>query len=570
MVVKMEVKLSGRSAANETKNAPKTMIDSLGSELAAVTKCPTITDIIGQYGFYQLSLTLFAFIRYVCVAMMTNTGPLIAPSIDYSCQVPTSIAGLVLNPQNSTLDRLVRGKCEIMLINGSSYECSSWSYNTSLSGITLTDSFDLVCGRDWLRSAFQSIVSVGVVVASVVWGSISDRYGRSTAMRASFVCSLVAGSLSYSTTSYAVFAASRSLCSFADLGLVVSTTTIIVESLGSKYRGAVCIIVYTGWAFGVMIMPWLTEIFKDYRQLMLFTVAAHLFTLPWLLTIRESARWLLVNEKIDEAGEELRRINKWNCKSDKISTEIAESRFKQLKTKYEKVAEKKRIAREEEGGSCYGVGQLFKSRELIVTTATLIWTTFTCELLYMLFIMINSDIGESVKLNYAIGGAMETLATIISIVMISRMTRKFSLVLTLISISTLCFLLAITHEMPSISVWILNLSKLSISTLSSLVYVVTTEIFPTNLRQTGFGLSGTIGSLGAVVAPFVRKELVDLIGMTRVMLMLVALTLTAAICIPFYLRETKGLELTDDVDELELNNLRPEFTKSAVQSDNLV
>jgi len=568
--VKMEVKLSGRSAANETKNAPKTMIDSLGSELAAVTKCPTITDIIGQYGFYQLSLTLFAFIRYVCVAMMTNTGPLIAPSIDYSCQVPTSIAGLVLNPQNSTLDRLVRGKCEIMLINGSSYECSSWSYNTSLSGITLTDSFDLVCGRDWLRSAFQSIVSVGVVVASVVWGSISDRYGRSTAMRASFVCSLVAGSLSYSTTSYAVFAASRSLCSFADLGLVVSTTTIIVESLGSKYRGAVCIIVYTGWAFGVMIMPWLTEIFKDYRQLMLFTVAAHLFTLPWLLTIRESARWLLVNEKIDEAGEELRRINKWNCKSDKISTEIAESRFKQLKTKYEKVAEKKRIAREEEGGSCYGVGQLFKSRELIVTTATLIWTTFTCELLYMLFIMINSDIGESVKLNYAIGGAMETLATIISIVMISRMTRKFSLVLTLISISTLCFLLAITHEMPSISVWILNLSKLSISTLSSLVYVVTTEIFPTNLRQTGFGLSGTIGSLGAVVAPFVRKELVDLIGMTRVMLMLVALTLTAAICIPFYLRETKGLELTDDVDELELNNLRPEFTKSAVQSDNLV
>lgn len=523
----------------------------------------TMADIIGNFGPYQLSLTLLTLIRYICVAMMTNSGPLLAPTLDYSCSVPDSIVPLIATPKNETLKDFLKMKCKIELSNGSYYECSEWGYSNSDYGITLTDTFNLVCERNFLRSLFQSIVSVGVVTASVVWGSFSDRNGRSFTIRVCFICSLLSGIVSYFADNFIVYAISRALCSFGDLGLVVSLSTIIVESLGNNNRGAICIIVYTGWAFGVMIVPWLTDYFRDYRQLMMFTIACHILTLPWLMTVGESVRWSLINGEEKEARAEVRRISKWNCKGDKESLVEVDRKFDKFKRKFAPIAGKIKALRESEGtsmswwrrmctpifGGLMKVRELFNSWELAVTTIALVWTTFNSELLYMMFIMINSDIGDDVKLNYLIGGIMETAATIISIIVISHVTRKFSLIATLVSTSSLCFVLAFVNDIPAVSVWILNAAKLSISTLSSLIYVTTTEVFPTNFRQTGFGFTGTMGSFGAVVAPFIRGELVSLIGMKYVMLILFILPLTAASIIPFFLKETKGVELSDDVDE---------------------
>lgn len=515
-----------------------------------------IADILGEFGFYQISLSLLAFVRYVCVAMMNNTGPLIAPTIDYSCELPNSIEPLV-DKGNLTLADYLKGKCSVELINGTKFECSKWSYSDKF-GITLTDTFDLVCERDWLRSAFQSTVSVGVVVASVLWGFFSDKYGRSFTMKVCYVISLVFGLISYYAQQFIIYAITRAICSMGDIGLVVSIATIIVETLGNKYRGAVCIIIYTGWAIGVMMMPWITEYFGNFRQLMLFTVSCHILTLPWILTIGESVRWLLVNGQIQEASCEVKRICKWNCTSGSDLGETME-KFDKFKIKFEILAERNKLMKEARPpdtrcssliAGLSKIGQLFKTKELTITTFTVIWTTFNSELLYMLFIMMNSDIGDNVKLNYIIGGIMEVLATLISIAMTSGLTRKFSLTATLIIISTFCLCLAFTHEQRNVSIWTLNIAKLAISTLSSLIYVVTTEIFPTNLRQTGVGLTATLGSFGGVVAPFIR-QLAEMIGMTYVMLILFFFPLSAAVIIPFHLRETKGVELADDIDDID-------------------
>lgn len=548
----------------------------------------TLADIIGEFGIYQLSLTLITFIRYVCVALMTNAGPLLAPSLQFWCKLPDELDNnntwnnLITKPANMSRDDFLIDKCVIDFNDGSSFVCNQYIYNTTEHGITLTNSFNLVCQRDWLRSAFQSAVSVGVLIASVVWGSFSDKHGRHLTIQVNIIGAILAGTISYLADNLLLYAISRSFCSFCELGLVVSLITIVVELFGNKYRGAVCIIVYTGWAFGVMIMPWITEHFKNYHHVMLFTIFLNLTTLPWLLTVKESVRWSLVNGKIDEANEELKRISRWNLKGDSASLAKVDEKFDQFKIKYVRRAEKK-VALDamkevkkknifyEIFISMFGglskIGLLFKSRELI-TTLTLVWTTFNCELLYMFTILINNDIGDK-KLNYAIGGIMETLATIISIVMISKLTRRSSLVTTLIAISILCLTLSYTHDDLALSTWFLNLTKLAVSTLSSIIMVVTTEIFPTNLRQTGIGVAATIGSSGAVVAPFVRTELADRIGMSKVLIILVILPLTAALIVPFFLRETRGLELPDDIDELDDENYEDKKGDSKGSNDSL-
>lgn len=530
----------------------------------------TIADIVGEFGWYQFSLAVITFIRYVCVALMTNAGPLFAPSVQFWCKLPDELDNnqtwndLIMKPNNISRTDFLENKCEINFRNGSSFECSQYIYNTTELGITLTDSFNLVCQRDPLRSVFQSIVSVGVVIASVVWGSFSDKHGRSFTIQVSFIGALLSGTISYFANSMLLFTISRSFCSFCELGLVVSLITIIVELSGNKYRGAVCIIVYTGWALGVAIMPWIAEYFRDYRDAMLFTIFLNLATLPWLLTVKESVRWSLVNGKIAEASEEIKRISKWNLKGDKESLIEVDEKFDQFKVKYIRMTEKRKALDEmkekKKKNLCYKIfismfgglskiDQLIHSKE-VTTTLALIWTTFNCELLYMFTILINNDIGDKF-LNYLIGLIMEILATVISILMISKLTRRSSLVSTLIAISVLCLALSLTHDDLIATTWFLNLTKLAISTLSSIIMVVTTEIFPTNLRQTGIGVAATLGSLGAVVAPFVRTELADQIGMSKVLLIFVILPLTAAIIVPFFLRETSGLDLPDDIDDLD-------------------
>lgn len=534
-----------------------------------------VADMIGEFGAYQLSLSALAFVRYVCVAMMTNSGPLIAPEVEFSCWPPDELLGwLNIGTSNSSAEYL-RQRCQLELLNGTSFRCNRWRFDRAKFGLTLTDTFELVCSRDWLRSLLQSTISVGVVVASVLWGTVSDRYGRLQAARTCYAIALAAGLTSYLADHFFVYALARATCSMADVGLVVSLTIIIVETLGAKFRGAVCITVYTGWAMGVMVMPWLTSHFRDFRRLMLFTVACHLLTLPWLLTVGESIRWLSVHLRLDKAQAELRRVSNINLILASRRHQIIDQtmkKFDQFKVKYELMArrnsleaaleqqqvDKMATAKNTSPGplvasiraGCSQIGQLFRSRELATTTLTITWTTFNSELLYMLFIMINSDIGDDVKFNYFVGGLMEVLATLLSIVMISSLTRKFSLASTLLTISALCLTLSAVHSKPTWSVWTLNLTKLAISTLSSLIFAVTTEMFPTNLRQTGIGLASTLGSLGAVIAPFIRTELADRIGMTNVMLILFMLPLTAALVIPFCLRETRGLELPDDVDDM--------------------
>jgi MFS family permease len=542
-----------------------------------------VSDLLGDYGNYQLFLTIITFVRYVCLAMMTNTGPLIAPELTFWCRlpqqttsarvandVPLSVSSIFgynqttdasyNHQQTTTTDELLlKNKCTLELTNGTTYKCSHWTYDQSKTGVTITDAYNLVCDRDWLRSAFQSSISIGVALASVVFGALSDKHGRRKTMIFGLVISLLAGLVSCWAPNYLTYTLARSLCTMCDLCIAASLYTIIVETLGNKYRGIVCLIVTTGWSMGVMVMPWVTGYFRDFRKVMMFTVACHVITMPWILLVCESPRWLLVNGQIEMVQRDIRRIcSLWNRKSKQELAEI-DAKFQLLKLRYLKSKPEnekqpdRHVCRVLQAlfGGFSKIRELFDSRELLITTMVFVWITFNSELLYMMLIFVNSDHNDNVKLNYAIGGLMESLATLISILMITSLTRRLSLSLTLTTISISMFGLAFTYNQPEISIYTLNIAKLAGSTLTSLVFVIVIELFPTSLRQTGAGVSSTLGSCGAILAPFVHNELSKLIGFGNVMLVLSVLPLTAAVLVPFFLRETKGVELADEFDEIE-------------------
>lgn len=323
-----------------------------------------LSDFVGEHGPYQLSLTLLLFIRYVFLGLMANSGSLMTPDVTFYCRLPMdevldimpNISLLSPTEQELEIREEFKRTCQIDLHlyhNQSNFspksfkspapsliepptallatsnnnltsistasaparirECQDFSYELATDqGRTMTSEFDLVCERDWLRSLFQSLVSGAMTVAHVFWGTFSDKYGRYEAQRLCCIVSLLAGGLSIMAVDFWTFTVARALCSFGDLGLVVSMTTVVVELVGSRYRGLSVALVNFGNALGVALLPYVVAYFEDFRMVVGFTVLCHVVTMPFILTTNESVRWLLSNRRFKRARRELKRIARFN------------------------------------------------------------------------------------------------------------------------------------------------------------------------------------------------------------------------------------------------------------------
>lgn len=743
-----------------------------------------LSDFVGDHGSYQLFITILLFNRYILLGLMANSGSLLTPDVTFYCKLPmeeivaimpnittknqteqeiemkeefkricqldlhlyqraylntslNQVASKAANKQlNTTLAKSFGHKFNT---TNNIRECTDFTYDEAPDqGRTMTSEFDLICDRDWLRSLFQSLLSVAIVVGYVFWGTFSDKYGRFKAQKLCMIVSFLAGASSIFAPDFWTFAITRSLCSFGDLGLVVSLTTTVVELVGNQYRGLSVAIVNFGYALGVACLPYIVSYFQDFKLMIAFTVLCHLLTVPFVLTTNESIRWLLTNRKYKSAKKELKRINKWNryyinesqqyreslkpqietTNKTKSKAEIEEEAFNLLFNKFidqlesqnicdpfgdesessfasaeahaeagvvlmadnskpsedihvivrsasndtdsnndqyrhfegvaempgssnscgtekrcsnerpsscetggegsdsgiqdlacaEKEKKKKKksccccrsrrpeileenevnkeqsliadiiihedISKPEEGcglnedrpasrvrrataaqqPDCINlvanqlsfvtrVSQLFKDKQLMIAVFTIVWTTFNSELQYTSFIIINLEVGEDVYLNYILGGCMEALAAISASLLLSYAPRRQSLIIFWLLISFSCFGLSIAHIDSTWAVWLLALAKFSQSCLSSIASVAAYESFPTFLRQSGSGLVFTLGMLGSVFAPLIFAEFDDHAGMDRVLMTFSFSSLTAAVLIYLYLKETKNCEL---------------------------
>lgn len=540
-----------------------------------------ITDIIGQFGIIQFSLTCFTFVRFVIVALMTNSGLLLAPSIDFWCVPPELVDAdqQYKNPSSSIYNRIITNKT---LLNAcklekpsfpkeelSYIECQTWIYNTNQTGVTLTSEFDLVCSREIYKSNFQSIVSFGII-ASVLWASYSDTRGRYTSVLQCYCISALTSLVSILAPNLATFSISRTICSVADMGIAGASMSILAESLGT-HRGTMLMIAYTGWSVGVVLMPLILDYCLNFRHSMLVLLAIHLLTFPWFLfTLRDSTRWLLINGKFNEAKNEFKRILYINSLyKNNIDWQSFEYKYSLIKSKYEPIAKKKyehkqKLMRQFNNGYARRFSilidfylqsiQIFKSKVLIKSTLASAYILMNSDLFYNLTIMINSYFKDQIILVYMLGGFMELLSTVSSIIAIYYLTRRSALILTLSATTVSCVAFALSFGSSIQALVWFNFAKFIISTVSSLIILVVYEIFPTSLRQTGFGFATLLSAPGAVLAPYleygIKKELDQTDSpFSKLLIATSLIPLTSVAITIFFLPETSNSDIKDEIDE---------------------
>ncbi|KXH28039.1 low-affinity glucose transporter HXT1 [Colletotrichum nymphaeae SA-01] len=147
--------------------------------------------------------------------------------------------------------------------------------------------------------------SLGNVLVYPVAAWVCNKYGRKMGIYISWVCLGTGSILQTAAPNDAAFVCARFLIGCAS-GFFLSAPLLITENAYPTHRGMVSALYNCGWYFGAVVAAWATYGTRNldhwaWRLPSLLQVTLPVLSIPGLLFIGESPRWLVSVDRTDEA-----------------------------------------------------------------------------------------------------------------------------------------------------------------------------------------------------------------------------------------------------------------------------
>ncbi|XP_036908870.1 solute carrier family 22 member 8 isoform X2 [Sturnira hondurensis] len=356
-----------------------------------------------------------------------------------------------VHPPNASLPNATRGATE---------PCQDgWVYDISARNSIVTE-WDLVCDSNKLKEMAQSVFMAGMVIGGILLGSLSDRFGRKPIL----------------SCSYLLLAASGSGVEW------VSTRMRAIVSVGIGYF----------YTVGQFVLPGLAYAIPQWRWLQL-TVSAPFFAfflLSWW--IPESIRWMVLSGKSVKALKILQWVAAFNGKkeeAEKISLE-------ELKHSLHKEAS---LAKAK-----YSIADLFRTPILRRVTLCLALAWFATGFAYYNLAMAVEEFGVNLYILQLIFGGVDIPAKFLAILSMSYLGRHNTLVAVLLLAGvTILALIFVSSDLQTLRTVLAVFGKGCLSSSFSCLFLYTSELYPTVIRQRGMGISNLLTRIGSMMAPLV-------------------------------------------------------------------
>ncbi|NWW80200.1 S226B protein, partial [Climacteris rufus] len=412
-----------------------------------------------------------------------------------------------------------------------------WSYDRSVFTNTIVTEWDLVCGSRGLKQLAQSVYMAGVLAGGIVFGGLSDRFGRRSLLTWCYLQLASMGTCSSFAPSFTVYCLFRFLTGMAFSGIVLNSASLSLEWVPTQARALVSTFMGYCYTTGQFLLAGIAFAIPDWRQLQLVVSLPFFgfFLYSWWLT--ESARWLVMVGRPQQALQQLQKVARINGKKeegDKLDIETLKSHMEK-----ETTSSKTR----------HTVVNLVRTPVVRRISFCLCFVWYGRRFAYYGLAMDLQNFDFDIYVIQMIFGAVDIPAKLVSILTITYVGRRFTqvLALTLAGLAILANIL-VPRDLRTLRTALAVFGKGCLASSFNCVFLYTGELYPTVIRQTGMGLANTMARLGSIMAPLVKiagevfPELPFIIyGVAPVVSGVVAV----------FLPETRNIPLPETVEEVE-------------------
>ncbi|XP_076452740.1 solute carrier family 22 member 13-like [Babylonia areolata] len=454
---------------------------------------------------YQICLLILLGLNYIPLVFNHVIMAFFKYTPPHQCGVSTPIPSSNLSSyKNLTVLQEWKGKCssELYLETGENItvkcQAGQWKYSPLHGENSIVSEWDLVCEDQGLAGLATTVYFAGVMAGGLLFGFLSDLVGRRPVLLLTLFLPAGLGLGMAFAPTFLVFVLLRFLQGVLMQGLQTSTYVLAMEFFMPEQRPMVAAVIECFWGATVMVLPGLAFALPNWRHLQVAISLPPVLLLFYLCIIPESLRWLLLKRRMVEARRLVEKVASFN------GIPVPEAVWGVVSKeadKYGQLSEQK-----------FHFVHLFRTPRLRRRTLLLfyIWLTITTGYYGLTFSIVSLPGNKYV--NFFISGAVEFVHYALSMWIMKRFGRKKPLLVCFIAAGLCCIVAAAIpkgtgkHEqLKHVSTAFAIVGRFFMGGLFSIIFVYTTELYPTVIRNIGMGACLFWARLGGVIAPQINQ-----------------------------------------------------------------
>ena len=467
--------------------------------------------------------------------------------------------GCLVYNQSLDLDPKVDLYCQNNTFLNITSKCEEFVYDKTYFDETLSTALNLVCDNQSYRSLLGTILIIGLLFGSLIGGRIGDQFGRKKACFGAIALIVPTTIIAGHVESYYAYA----ILHFITMGCLpviwVNCYVYSTEIFTPKWR-----YIFIGLyeiPIGYYIFNLIGYLNRTWTGIHIWVGIVTALILPVYFILPESVRWLAQNNKETEAMEVLKKVAKINQKA--LSTEDEEK----VRVLVHAIAEESHQTEDKLTpiGNNFDFGHfdeislkilftdMFRNGHAIKSLILcLAWIT-SCISFYALSLN-TSDLSGDIMLNFFLARTSGFGVAIIIVLVANFLGRTLSLTISHTVLGWSCIGLAFIPSENRYAVLVVYILANIVASVSfNLVYLMTCELYPTNLRSQAVGSASTISRVFCAVAPYLG--LLAKIYRPLPMLVIGVVILISAV-LSFFLPETYRKKLPQTMENArELKNV---------------